>query len=575
MRARVVLVVAVLAPVLSLACGPTGGGDDDGGDSPSLVIRPASAELVVDVPGSASQAFQVFRVEPGGEEVDVTGEAILRLDRPALGSLTGATLTATGNAAGPGVVTAQLGEASGQADVVVRVRGRRVVDGAPAEAPGWFDGAADDAALTPSIVYPADRTLVPPNLGDFEVHFTHPPQADLFEVGLASAYVDLRLYLPHQVGLPATDDWTAFALAEWTLAAGSEVAADLAVTVRAMVSADPTRAGRAGVAVHTARADLVGGIYYWAAAAPGGYPGIYRHDMSRPGEPAEPFYTQAPGEAGRCVACHVVSRDGSLMAVTFDGGNGPTTMLDVASRSPRAPAASWNFATFDPTGSHMVGAFNGVLTLYDVAGGAPVGALPTGVTATHPDISPDGDRLAFVGVGSPGVDWAFGGGAVMVSDFDAATGTLGAPTPVADSAGNDYYPSFSPDAAWILYNRSGGDAYDDPDAEIWVVPSGGGTPQRLDPVETSNQTNSWPRWAPFESSDRQGDRLYWFTFSSKRDFGVRLRGAARPQIWMAPFYPDRAARGEPATAPAFRLPFQALATSNHIAQWTEQVVEIE
>lgn len=571
MRARV-LVVLAMCPALSLACGPTGGGDDDGG--PTLEIRPATAELIVDRPGTATQAFAVFRVEPDGDEVDVTAEASLTLDRAALGTLSGGTLTATGDAAGAGVLTARLDDATATAAVTVRVRGVRVVD-APAEAPGWFDDAADDAALAPTIVYPSDGTLVPPNLGDFEVHFTHAATADLFEVALASAFVDLRVYLAHQAGLPATDDWLAFALDEWRLAAGSELAADLTVAVRAMASADPTRAGRAAIGVRTARADVEGGIYYWAASAPGGYPGIYRHDMSRPGEPAEPFYTQAPSEAGRCVACHVVSRDGTLMAVTFDGGNGPTTTLDVATRAPSGPAANWNFATFDPSNARMIGAYGGVLTLYDVASGAALGALPTGVTATHPDLSPAGDRLAFVGVGSPSVDWAFGGGAILVADFDAATGTLGAPTPVADSPGNDYYPSFSPDGAWLLHNRSTGDAYDDPDAEIWVVPSAGGAPLRLDAPETSGQTNSWPRWAPFESSDRAGERLYWFTFSTKRDFGVRLRGAARPQLWMAPFYPERAARGEPASAPAFRLPFQALETSNHIAQWTEAVVEVE
>ena len=72
-----------------------------------------------------------------------------------------------------------------------------------------------------------------------------------------------------------------------------------------------------------------------------------------------------------------------------------------------------------------------------------------------------------------------------------------------------------------------------------------------------------------------GERYYWFTFSSKRNFGVRLVGANRPQIWMAPFFPDRAVAGDEANAPAFRLPAQDLTGSNHIAQWTEEVVPIE
>ena len=55
---------------------------------------------------------------------------------------------------------------------------------------------------------------------------------------------------------------------------------------------------------------------------------------------------------------------------------------------------------------------------------------------------------------------------------------------------------------------------------------------------------------------------------------VRLVGAGRPQIWMTPFFPDRAATGADPTAPAFRLPFQDLNSSNHIAQWTERVVPV-
>ena len=54
-----------------------------------------------------------------------------------------------------------------------------------------------------------------------------------------------------------------------------------------------------------------------------------------------------------------------------------------------------------------------------------------------------------------------------------------------------------------------------------------------------------------------------------RAFGVRSAAGARPQLWMAAFFPDRAS-GE-RSSPAFRLPFQDLATGNHIAQWAEIV----
>ena len=91
-------------------------------------------------------------------------------------------------------------------------------------------------------------------------------------------------------------------------------------------------------------------------------------------------------------------------------------------------------------------------------------------------------------------------------------------------------------------------------------------------------TNSWARWAPFKQTIRgsagDGEPLFWLTFSSKRAFGVR-QAAGHHQIWMTPFFPGRALAGQDPSGPAFRLPFQELATPNHIAQWTEVVVAID
>lgn len=66
--------------------------------------------------------------------------------------------------------------------------------------------------------------------------------------------------------------------------------------------------------------------------------------------------------------------------------------------------------------------------------------------------------------------------------------------------------------------------------------------------------------------------MYWVTVSSTRNFGVRLVGANRPQIWMTPFFPGQAAAGMDPSNAAFRLPFQNIDSNNHIAQWTEQIV---
>jgi hypothetical protein len=219
------------------------------------------------------------------------------------------------------------------------------------------------------------------------------------------------------------------------------------------------------------------------------------------------------------------------------------------------------------------------MVLRDAVTGAEIADVPTGGNATHPDFSPEGDAIAYIKASSPSHDWVFAGGSLVVQSYDRATDTFGAATPLIPTGGdNVFYPSWSPDGEWIVFNRSSEDSYDDASAEVFVVRADGSAqPRKLDtPNLSGGITNSWARWAPFEQLWAPGEPeeqpIFWLTFSSKRAFGVRLPGG-QPQLWMAPFYPARA-DSDP-SAPAFRLPFQDIATSNHIAQWTERVVDVE
>jgi hypothetical protein len=66
--------------------------------------------------------------------------------------------------------------------------------------------------------------------------------------------------------------------------------------------------------------------------------------------------------------------------------------------------------------------------------------------------------------------------------------------------------------------------------------------------------------------------MYYLSFSSTRPYGVRLPALTSPQIWMVPFFPERASAGLDPSGAAFRLPFQDVTAGNHAAQWTEAVV---
>jgi hypothetical protein len=137
---------------------------------------------------------------------------------------------------------------------------------------------------------------------------------------------------------------------------------------------------------------------------------------------------------------------------------------------------------------------------------------------------------------------------------------------------NNYYPTFSPDGSWVMFNRSPGDlnSYDAPDAQVWVVPKQGGAPIHMATASTGG--DSWPKWTSLVQKYKAGD-LLWFTFSSRRAYGLRLAQGAQAQIWMAAFDPQRAAQGLDPSLSAFWLPFQDIASGNHIAQWVESVVK--
>jgi hypothetical protein len=274
------------------------------------------------------------------------------------------------------------------------------------------------------------------------------------------------------------------------------------------------------------------------------------------------------------------------------------------------------------------------------------GPVNTGCNAsrpTMPDWSIDGKTVIFVSPASV-YNWALWLGGSNANDDDhisggsfctmpyMGNGTFGAASMFFQSNGeNNYYPSYSPDSdpippgdagvkppAFILFNRvpaKGGagtncngafcqnDSFSNPDARLWLMPNQmGGTPIDLEKANGSSASspvslsNSYPRWAPFVQV-YHGNRILWFTFSSTRDYGLRVlnhksgmyqcyppdspevpAGAHRstfdpacqqPQIWMAPilFHEGGSLTADPSGV-AFWVPYQDIDQHNHTAQWT-------
>jgi hypothetical protein len=570
---------AALLIVPVAACGGKGslGGNGADAGAGTLAISPPTLTVEVDDGVAVTHPYTATLTAPDGTMSDVTDQVTFAVDDANIGYFDHATLNVTGGGAGITKVHASLSAAGADADLKVLVKSHRVDPSAPSNAPTLFGSAATDTSKQVTVVYPADQVIVPLNLGNFDVHWSDASGDNLYEVTLKTDYVDLRFYTA-----AGATGWMEYLPAEWATAADN--AKDLQVLVRSMNTAAPQTAGISTVTtVHLSNDAIQGGIYYWAAASSNGSPeGIWRHDMSKPGDPPQAYYTTQQTPNARCVACHALSRDGTKMAVTYDGGGQSSTILDVGSLTPVIPPGQqyWNFATFTPDGSKLLTVENGQLSLRSATDASLLATVPNAGVASHPDFAPDGKHFVYVQRASTAQsDWSFTSGGIYTVSYDDSNLTFGAPQLlVSDGGKNDYYPSYSPDGTWIMFNRTddNSSAYNSPSAEVWVVKADGtGGPMKLSTADVgAGLTDSWARWAPFQSSfGPNSEALYWITFSSKRQFGVRLPQGT-PQVWMTPFFPDKASTGADPTAPAFWLPFQDIGTSNHIAQWTEKVVPI-
>jgi hypothetical protein len=549
-------------------------GEDD--TAATLSISPVTSELTIVNGTPATEDFTATLTYPDGTSRDVTTESTFLIDTT-YGSFTGPTLSMA--AAGKVPVLGTWGDKSAQAQVIARVKDIRVDGSLPPNTPDLFTNGTEDPTTAPTIVYPPAGVVMPRNLGDFEVHWTDANAHDVFEVSLQTEFADVRAYVPGGNGDAAAGpdpSWMAFLATEWLAAVGTETTVNF--RVRGASTANPGTIGAGPPqTVKLTNEAMLGGLYYWAAASSTGSPeGIWRHDMSMPGQPAQQYMTVVQ-TGGTCVACHVLSRDGKQMAITYAGGNGPASMVDVATSARQDLSNHWNFGTFTPDGTKFLAVYQGQLQVRNYADQSVTATMTAAGVVTQPDLSPDGTKLVYVRPNSYSSDWSYDGGQIYWRTYDQATDTFGPETPLVTDGQNNYYPSWSPDGNWVLFNHAalGGNAYNNANASLYVI-KGDGSGPAMELAAADQQvglTNSWGRWAPFaQTLGAANEPMFWVTVSSKRNFGVRLVNQNRPQIWMTPFFPNQATSSLDPSNVAFRLPFQNIDSNNHIAQWTEQVI---
>jgi hypothetical protein len=601
------LSLCVVSLFVFAACGHRAGPgpEMDGGllaDVTSLAITPANQTLTIAQGVAATSTYTVTGTFADGHTADVTDLVSLSVANISLGSFgtAGAFTTGTTNG-GVTQVIAKAATLQASTGLTVVFQQTWTDPGSPGTPTGVFGGSADPARA-PTLVYPNNGVVVPPNMQQLEFHFLPGPSNTAFALSLQNAVTDITVYLacttPLNNGCIYKPDAQLWQWLTLTNAGGAPVTWSLQGTDATGTSVGTSTA----MTLAFSNDQINGGFYYWTNTAEA----IMRWDFASTTQTA-PQQVVGTSLEGACIGCHALSHDGTKLVAEVNGQNdGRTALVDVGTQTvinsfgntPKSMFESWN-----PTGTDYVGVYadsgatNYNLMILDGSSAELVSTIDVGGTSTHPtdhpDWSLDGSHIAYVSQGIAGTCQRFWNGSIYQV---AATGSA-APQPLVMAASNlenNYYPAYGPDNRHLVFDHSvctsgsstGTECNADtnPTATLMmmdsvsvttpIVMTNANAPGVADGSNTA-LTNSFPKWNPFIFNRSQtGGRLAWITFSSSRQYGLRTPPSGGVLLWMAAIDLDAPFTADPSSV-AFALPFQDLTTSNHIAQWTDTTVPIE
>jgi hypothetical protein len=475
-----------------------------------------------------------------------------------------------------------------------------IIEGnAPADAAGLFgDPGSGDPSGGPCLVEPEIEALFPNNWLRPRFRYLPASGQNLFEIRLSAASQDHDLV----VYTDATE-WIMTA-SLWAGMASNVVDEPITVSLRGAIFDGTSLAGAPALGskgdIRVAPVPADGTIVYWTTTNGSSLKGfsVGEETVQTVLEPPEVQMATSGGQV-TCLGCHTSTPDGSFASFTAQSpwanalgsvetgtlGQPPAFITQAAIQALGQPVplgihtysgAHWSAGDrimVTPRGAGIASQ----LVWFDLEASDPGQGIAWDVIARagdplgagSPTWSHDGDTIVYVSTDAQytGRLDAGVGDLYAVPYNDKAGGTA---TPIAgasDPAYAEYYPAFSADDQLLAFNRiaSGANMYDQPAAELFVIPASGGTATRLvanDPAACSGLaspgvTNSWPKWAP-ETGLAGGRAFHWMIFSSRRY-------APNPQLYMTGVVVNQ--NGEVRTHGAVYLWNQPADENNHTPAW--------
>jgi hypothetical protein len=543
---------------------------NDQGMIVSIEIEPLDAVItIVDGQIPAPTEYKAIGVTDKGEKVPVQGT--WDYDRPDLAGIgdQSGLLGATGLGGGKGNVSF---DGAGDLPKVSTTASVKLVfnadpDGIPPAIKDQFPLAVDpDPAMT--LLYPYDKTVFPRGLTGPVIQWNGGGPNDIYYIHAYSEFFEYKGW--HHVPPPSRFSFPAMPADIWlklTASTDGPVQLDIA-------RHDGAKAYVAQTQTWTiAPANLTGAVYYWEV----NNGKVVRLTI---GQPAPQQFVQS----NRCTACHSVSKDGSRIAASFDGGASPWTAIDAATGAVLYDSnQSSGFEAISPNGSHIVwgswidGAFNsqGQLYLSTYNNTAPLAALVPGAPGapSHPVWAGDVGKIAFaMRTNGNGLD--FTTSSLWLTDVDIINPGFSNPHQIvaANELTTTTFPTFSPDSQWIAFMRANQARTRGAVAEVWLTNLDGSAVTRLDRANGKgiiepgqDQTSYEPTFLPVSVGG-----YYWLIIGSERKYGNTLTDTApatrRKQLWVTAIDANVQPGVDP-SHPAFWLPGQELNNSNMRGEW--------